>query len=162
MYNSPIQLLSVSSSLQPHGLQHTRLPCPSPTARACSNSCPSCRGCHPAISSSIVPLSSCLQSFPASGSFLMSQLFTSCGHSIGTSASVLPMNIQDWFPLWLVWSLCCPRGSQESSPTTQFKSINSSVLSLLYTPTLTSIHDYWKNYSFDYMDLCWQINVSAF
>ena len=89
-----------------HGLQHTRLPCPSPTPRVCSNSCPLNQWCHPTISSSVIPFSSCLQSFPASGSFQMSQFFASCGQSIGVSAlaSVLPMNIQDWFPLgWTVW-----------------------------------------------------------
>ena len=90
----------VSDSLQPHGLQHTRFPRPSPTPRACSNSCLLSQRCHPTVSSSIVPLSSCLQSFPASGSFLMSQFFTSGGQSIGVSAStsVLPMNTQDWSP----------------------------------------------------------------
>ena len=91
----------MSDSLQPHGLQHTRLPCPSPAPRACSHSHPSSQWCHPAISSSIFPFSSCLQSFPGSGSFPVSQFFTSCGQTIGASASasVLPMNIQDWFPL---------------------------------------------------------------
>ena len=84
-------------------LQHARLPCPSPTPRTCSNSCPSSRWCHPTISSSVVPFSSCLQSFPASGAFPSSQFFTSRGPSIGVSASVsiLPMNIQDWLPLGL-------------------------------------------------------------
>ena len=92
----------VSDSLSPHGLQHTRLPCPSPTPGACSNSCPSSQWCHPTISSSVFPFSACLQSSPASGSFPMSQSFTSDGQSIGASASFLPMNIQDWFPLgWL-------------------------------------------------------------
>ena len=93
----------MSNSLLPHGLQHTSPPCPSPSPRACSNSCPSSRWCHPTISSSVVPFSSFLQSFPASGSFLMNQVFASGGQSIGTSAltSVLPMNIQDWFPLGL-------------------------------------------------------------
>ena len=91
----------VSDSLQPHGLQHFRLPCPSPSPWACSNSRPLSRWCHPTISSSVVPFSSCLLSFPASGSFLMSQLFTSGGQSIGASGSVLPMNIQDWFSLGL-------------------------------------------------------------
>ena len=93
----------VSDSLQPHGLQHARPPCPSPTPGACSNSCPLSWWCHPTISSSIVPFSSCLQSFPASGSFPMSQFFSSGSQSIGVSASasVLPMNIQDWFPLGL-------------------------------------------------------------
>ena len=93
----------MSDSLCPHGLQHARLPCPSPTPGACSNSCPLSQWCHPTISSSIVPFSSCLQSFPGSGSFPMSQFFSSGGQSIGASvlASVLPMNIQDWFPLGL-------------------------------------------------------------
>ena len=89
----------VPSSLRPHGLQHTRPPCPSPFPRACSNSCPLSWWCHTTISSSVVPFSSCLQSCPASEYFPMSQLFTSGGQRIGASASVLPMNIQDWFPL---------------------------------------------------------------
>ena len=93
----------VSNSLWPHGLQHARLPCPSPSPRACSNFCPLSWWCHPTILPSVVPFSSCLQSFPASGSFLMSWLFTSGGQSVGAlaSASVLPVNIQDWFPLGL-------------------------------------------------------------
>ena len=93
----------VSDYLQPHGLQHARLPCPSPSPGACSNSHPVSQWYHPNISSSVVPFSSCLQTFPASGSFQMSQLFASRGQSIGASAStsVLPMNIQDWFPLGL-------------------------------------------------------------
>ena len=91
----------MSSSLQPHRLQHARLPCPSPTPRACSNSCPSSRWCNQTISSSVVPFSSHLQFFPASGSFPLSQFFASGGQTIGTSASVLPMNIQGWFPLEL-------------------------------------------------------------
>ena len=142
----------VSNSLLPHGLQHARPPCPSPTPRVYSNSCLLSWWCHPTILSSVVPFSSCLQSFPASGSFQMNQFFTSGGQSIGVSASatVLPMNIQDWCPLgWKVGSLCHPRDSQESSPTPQFKSINSLALSFLYSPTLTSVHDYWKNDSFD-------------
>ena len=94
---------AVCDSLWPLGLQHARLPCPSPTPRACSNSCPSSRWCHPTISSSVVPFSSGLQCFPASGSFPVSQFFSLGGQSIGASASasVLSMNIQDWFPLWL-------------------------------------------------------------
>ena len=100
-----VQFSSVTQScltLQPHGLQHARLPCPSPTLRACSNSCSSSQWCHPTIWSSVIPFS-CLQSFPVSGSFPMSQVFASGGQSIGVSASasVLPMNIQDWFPLGL-------------------------------------------------------------
>ena len=108
--------------------------------------------CHPTLSSSLVPFSSCLQSFPASGSFPVSQLFTSGGQSIGASASasVLPMNIQDWFPLGLTGLISLQsKNSQESYPTPQFKSINSSALSLIYGPTLTSIYDFWKNHSFD-------------
>ena len=105
---SPVQFSRsvVSDSLWPHESQHTRPPCPSPTPRVYSNSCPSSRWCHPAISSSVIPFSSCPQSFPASGSFPMSQLFTWGGQSIGVSASAsaLPMNIQDWSPLgWTGW-----------------------------------------------------------
>ena len=105
---------------------------PSPTARVYPNLCPLSWWCHPIISSSVIPFSSCPQSFPASGCFLMSQFFTSGSQNIGVSASafVLPMNIQDWFPL-------------------RWTGINSSVLSFLHSPTLTSIHDYWKNHSFD-------------
>ena len=96
----------VSSSFQPHGLQHARLPCPSPTPGAYSNSCLLSWWCHPTISSSVIAFSSCLQSFPASGSFPMSHFFVSGGQNIGVSAStsVLPMNIQDWIPLgWTGW-----------------------------------------------------------
>ena len=94
----------VSNSLWPHGLQHTRLPCSSPTPSTNSNSCLSSRWCHPTISSSVVTFSSCLHSFPASGYFPMSQFFTSGGQNIGASASVLPVNVQDWFPLgWTGW-----------------------------------------------------------
>ena len=93
----------VSDSLRPHRLQHARLPCPSPSPGTCSNSCPVSQWCHPAILFSVVPFSSCLRSLPASGSFLMSWLFTSGGQSIRASASVLPMNIQDWLPLGIEW-----------------------------------------------------------
>ena len=113
-FSSPWQLFSsvqfsclvVSNSLRPHELQHTRPPCPSPTLGVHSNSCPSSRWCHPAISSSVVPFSSCPQSLPALKSFQMSQLFTWGGQSIGVSASAsfLPMNTQDWSPLgWTAW-----------------------------------------------------------
>ena len=144
----------VSDSLRPHRLQHTRFPYPSQTPGACSNFRPSSWWCYPPISSSVIPFASCLQSFPASGFFLMNQLLASDSQSIGASISDLPMNIQDWFPLGLmVWAPCSPRDSQESSPTPQFKSFHSfehpKVLSFLYGPTLTSIHDYWKNHSFD-------------
>ena len=113
----------VSNSLRSHGLQHARPPCPLPTLRACSNSCPSCWWCRPTISSSVVPFSSCLQSFPASGSFTMGQFFTSGGPSTGasSSASVLPVNIQDWFYLgWTGWvSLQSKRLSRVSNITVQ-------------------------------------------
>ena len=143
----------MSNSLRPHGLQHARLPCSSTTPRAYSNSCPLSRWCHPTISSSVIPFSSYLQSFPASGSFPMNQFFASGGQSIGVSASasVLPMNIQDCFPLGkrTGWFPCSPWDSQESFLTPQFKSISSSVLSYLYIPTRTSIHDCEKTHSFD-------------
>ena len=101
--NTCCSVIQSCLTLIPHGQQHARLPCPSLSPGVCSNSCPSSRWCHPTISSSVVPFSSCLPSFPASGSFLMSQLFASSGESIGgsASASVLPMNIQDWLPLGL-------------------------------------------------------------
>ena len=120
---------SVSSdSLWPQGLQHTRPPCPSPTPGACSNSCPSSRQCHPTIPSSVVPFFSCLQSFPVPGSFQMSQFFTSCGQSIGVSAStsVLPMNTQDWSPLgWTSWISLQSKGLSRilSSTTVQKRQI---------------------------------------
>ena len=103
----------MTDSLGPHGLQHSRPPCPSPTPGVYSNSCPRSQWCHPSISSSVIPFSSCLQSFPASGSFPMSQFFASSGQSIGvsTSTSVLPMNIQDWFPLgWTGWIFLQSKG----------------------------------------------------
>ena len=142
----------VSNTLWPHGPHHTRPPCPSPTPGVYSNSCPLSQWCHPIISSSVIPFSYLFQSFPASGSFQMSQFFASDGQSIGVSAtaSVLPMNTQYWSPLeGLVGSLWSLRDSQESSPTPQFKSINSMALSLFHSPTLTFIHDYWKNHSLD-------------
>ena len=148
----PVQFsLSVmSDSLWPHGLLHARLPCPSSIPRVCSNSCPSSRWCHPTLSSSVLPFSSCPQSFPASGSFPMNQFFTSGGQSIGLSASVLPVNIQDWFPLGLSGLISLQsKGLSRVSSTPQFKSINSSALSFLYSPTLTSIYNYWKNHNFD-------------
>ena len=116
----------------------------------------------PNNSSSIVRFSSCLQSFPASGFCLMNQLFTSGGQSIGASASVLLMNIQGWFSLELTGLISwLSKGSQESSAAPEFESINSLACSLLCGPILTSIHDYWESHSFDYMDLCWQSDVSA-
>ena len=142
----------MSDSLWPHELQHTRPPCPSPSPGVHSNSRPSSQWCHPDISSSLLPFASCPQSLPASESFPMSQLFASGGQSTGVSAlaSFLPRNSQGWSLLeWLVGSPCSPRDSQESSPTPQFKSINSSVLSFLHSPTLTSTYDHWKNHSLD-------------
>ena len=144
MYNSSVQFSRsvMSNSLRPYESQHTRPPCPSPTPGVRSDSRSSSRWCHPAISSSVVPFSSCRQSLPASGYFPMSQLFTWGGQSTEVSAlaSFLPKNTQDLSPLeWTGWSPCSPRDSQESSPTPQFKSINSSVLSFLHSPTLTSI-----------------------
>ena len=115
----------MSDSLPPHEPQHARPTCPSPTPGVYPNPCPWGWWCHPTILSSVVPFSH-LQSFPALGSFQMSQFFASCDQSIGSSAStsVLPMNTQDWLPLgWPGWISCSPRDSQESSPTPQFKSI---------------------------------------
>ena len=152
----------MSNSLQ---LQHTRILCPPLSPRLCSNTYPLSRWSYLTIPSSAVPLSFGLQSFPASGPFLITWLFASGGQSIRASAStsVLSVNIQDWFPLGLTGLISCsPINSQESSQVSQFESINSLVLRLLYGPTLTSIHDYWKNHSFDYMDHCWQSDVSAF
>ena len=115
LYFQSIRMLSsysvVSDSLRPHGLQHARLPCPSPPPRACSISCPLSWWCHPTNSFPIVPFSSCLQFFPVSGSFQMSQFYTSGGQSIEASASVLPMNIQSWFPLgWTGWIFLQSKG----------------------------------------------------
>ena len=140
----------VSDSLWPHELQHTRPPCPSPGPRVYPSSCPFSQWCHPTISSSFVPFSSCSQSFPTSGSFQMSQLFSSGGQNIGVSAStsVLPMNTQDWSPLgWTGWISLQSKGlSRVFSNTTVQKH---QFFSLLYSPTLTSIHDHWKNHSLD-------------
>ena len=142
----------VSDSLWSHELQHARPPCPSPSPGVHSDSCPLSPWCHPAISSSVVPFSSCPQSLPASESFPMSQLFTWGVQSTGASAlpSFLPKKSQVDLPQnGLVGSPCSPRDSQESSPAPQFKCINSSALNLLHSPTLTSIHGHWKNHSLD-------------
>ena len=149
---SSVQLLSlVRLFLMPWTSAH-QASGPSSTPGVYSNSSPLSRWCPTTISSSVVPFFFHLQSFPASGSSQMSQLFTPGGQSIGVSAStsVLPMNTQDWSPLgWTGWSPCSPGDSQESSPIPQFKSINSLALSFLYSRTLTSICDYWKNHSLD-------------
>ena len=153
---SPTQLCP--KSLWPHGLQQARLVCPSPSPGACSNSCPLSHWCHLAISSSIIPFSSCLQSFPTSGSFLMSWLFTPDGQSIGVSASasVLPMSILGQFPLGLPGLISLQsKGLSRVFFRTTVESFNSSVLSLHYGSTFTSIHE-WENHSFDYMDFCRQ------
>ena len=167
-------------ALQHYELQHTRLPCPSLSPRVHSNSCPLSQWCHPTISSSVAPFSFS-QSFPASGSFPMSQLFTSGGQSTGASASawVFAMNIHGWFPLGLTGLISLkskglsrvfstttfqkhqfyPRDSRVFSGTTVLKH---RPFSLFYGPALTSVHDYWKNHRFDYMDLCQQSDVSLF
>ena len=157
--------LVVSNSLWPLGLQHTRLPCPSPSPGACSNSCPLTQWGHPNILPSVFPFSSCLQSFPVSRSFL-SWLFASGGQSIGASALasiLLPMNIQGWFPLG--W--------------TGLISLQSKGLSRVFSNTTVQKHQFFatqhslwsnshihtrllKSHNFDYMDLCWQSNVSVF
>ena len=140
-----------SDALWPHGLQHARLPCPSPTPGVYSNSCPLSWWCNPTISSSVTPFSSCLQSFPASGSFQMSQFFASSSQSIGASAStsVLPMNIR-CYPLELTGLISLlSKGLSRVFSNTTVQKHNSSVLSFHYGPTLTSIHDYRKNYSFN-------------
>ena len=155
----------VSNSLWPHGLQHTRLPCSSPTPRACSNSCPSSQWCHPTILSSVIPFSSCLQSFPASGSFPMSQFFTNCGQSIeaSASASVLPKNIQGWFPSGLtdLSSLLSKLLSRVFSTTIVWKHLFFTTQPSLWSNSHTHT---WllKKQSFDDKDLCQQSNVSSF
>ena len=138
---------------------------PSQSPRVCSNSSPLSQWSHPTILSSVIPFSSCLQSFPASGSFPMSWLFTSGGQNTGSSpsASVLPMSIRGWFPLGLKGlNSLQSKGFLRVFSNTTVQSTNSAALSLLYNPTLTSVHDYWKNHSFDYMEFCWQSDVSAF
>ena len=149
----------VSDSLRLHALPHTRLPYPPLSPRVCSNSCPLSRWCHPTISSSVAPFSSI---FPSIRVFSNESVLCIRWPSIGASAPVLPMFRVDFLWDWLVWSPCSPRDSQESSPAPQLESITSLALSLLYSPTSTSIYDYWKNQSFDFMDLCWQSDVSAF
>ena len=140
-----------SNSWQPHGLQHARPPCHSPTPEACSNSCSWSQWCHPIISSSVIPISSRLRSVPATGSFQMSQFFFRWSKYWSLSFSISPSKeysgLISFKIYWL--DLLAVQGTQESSPTSQFKNINSLALSLLYGPTLTSIHDYWKNHSFN-------------
>ena len=144
-FSSVVQLCLI---LRPHGLQHARPPCPSPTPGVYSNSCPLSQWCHPTFSSSVNPFYSCLQSFPASG--LMSQFFASGGQSTGVSAStsVFPINTQDSSPLgWTGWISLQSKGLSRvfSNITVQKHQFSTQP----YSPTLTSIHDYWKNHSFD-------------
>ena len=142
----------VSNSLRPHESQHARPPCPSPTPGVYPNSCPLSWWCHPATSASVVPFSSCPQSFPASGAFQMSQLFASGGQSIGVSAStsVLPMNTQDWSPLgWTGWISLQSKGHSRvfSNTTVQKHQFFSAQLSSQSNSHI--IHDHWKNHSLD-------------
>ena len=158
-------VLSVCNSLWSHEQHHVRLPCPSPTPWVYSNSCTLSQSYHPTISSSGIPFSSHLQYCPASQSFQMSQFFASGGQIIGVSASAsgLPINIQNWFPLgWTGWIFLQFKELSRVFSTPQFKCINSLRISFLYSPTLASVHDSWRNHSIDYMDLCWQSNVSPF
>ena len=147
------------TSLWPHGLQHTSLPCPSLSPEICSNSCPLTQWCHPSVSSAVIPISSCPQSFPASGSFPMIWLFDQvASQSIRASAlaSVLPMKIWSWFPLGLtglISSLSKGLSSVFFNTTVQKLQFFSTQPSLW--STLTSVHDYWRNHSFDY-------DISAF
>ena len=141
----------VSNSLWPYGLQHARLPCTSPTPEACWNSCPLSWWCHPTISSSIFPFC-CLQSFSELECFLANQLFPLRGQIIGASASasVPPMNIQDLFPLGMTGLIpLLSKGLSGVFSNTTVQKHQFFGLNLLYGPTLTSIHDYWKNHSFD-------------
>ena len=135
----------MSDSLWPRGLQHARPPCPSPTPRICSNSCPLSRWCHPTISSSVVPFSSCLQSFPASRYFQMSQFFASGGQSVGfsASASVFPMSIQDWFPSgWTGWI-----------------SLQSKGLSRVFSNTTVQKHQFFSAQLYIYVYIIYKVNI---
>ena len=159
--NCSVKFSSVAQScltLWRHGPEHARPPCLTSTLEVYPNSCPFSRWCHPTISSSVVPFSSCPQSFPASGSlqpfnlFNQGQLFAPGGQCIGVSDStlVLPMTTQDWFPLgWTGWIFLNSKGLSRVFSNTTVQGINSSVLSFLYSSTLTSIHDHWKSHSFD-------------
>ena len=152
----------MSNSIWPHGLQHTKLPRPSLSPRVCSNSFPLSQWCHPTISSSAEPFSSCLQSFPTSGSFPVSQFFE-LGGPKHWSFSFSPSNEYsglisfriDWFDLLAV------HGTLKSPPALQFEGINSSAHILHHGPTLTFIHDYWKKHSFAYVNLCLKSYVFA-
>ena len=149
--NIPPLLLShsvMSSSLRLHDYSTPGLPL---SPGVCSKSCPLSEWCYLTISSSAALFSFCLQSCPASGSFPVSWLFSSNGQTIGASAlaSVFPVNIQGWFPLELIGLILLQFEDYQESHTTQFESINSLTLSVLYGPTVSSIYYYWKNHSFD-------------
>ena len=153
----------MSNSLRPHGLQHTRPPCPSPSARVCASSLH--WWCHPAISSSDALFSFCPQSFPASGTFPMSWLFASGDQNTGASTptSVFPVNIQGWSPLRFTGlvSLLCKGLSSVFSSTTVWRHQFFGFY-FLYSPDLTTIHEHWEDHSLDYMDLSQQSNTTAF
>ena len=153
----------MSDPSRPQGLQHAGLPCPSPSPGVCPSSGPLNRWCHPTISFFVALFSFWLQSFPAWGSFPVSQLFESGGQSIGASASAsfLPKNIQGWFPLGLT-DLISLLSKGLSRVFSKFKSISSSILCLLYGPNLTSVYNHWQDHSSDYMDLGWQSDVFSF
>ena len=147
---SSVQSLSRIDSLRPHELQHVKPPCPSPTHGVHPNPCPSSRWCHPTISSSVIPFSSHLQSFPGSGLFK----WVSSSHQVAkvlefsASTSVRPMNTQDWSSLgWTGWISLQSKGLSRVFSNTTVQKYHSSVLSFLYSPTLISIHDHWKNHS---------------
>ena len=152
----------MSYSLQPHESQHARPPCPSPAPEVYPNSCPLSRWCHQTISSSVVPFSSCPQSLPASESLQMSQLFAWGGQSIWVTASalVLPTNTQDWSLGWTGWISLQSKGLSRVFSNNAVQ--NHQLFSAQLSPPLKSIHDHWKNHSLDWMDVCWQSNVSAF
>ena len=153
-----------------YGLQHTRPPCPSPTPGACSDSCPSSLWCHPTISTSVVPFSSCLQSFPASASFPMCWLFTSSGQSIPAlaSASVLPMNIQGWFPLGLIGLILLSKGLSRvfSSTTVQKHQFFGTRVLLNFRLILNSHIHTWlleksRMYTWSYYNVICQLYINS-
>ena len=152
----------MSNSLQSHASQHAKLPCPSLSPKVCYDSCPLNWRCYLTIFPSAA-LFFCFQSFPASWSFPMSHLFASGNQSIGASASIFPMNVHGWFPLGLSGLI----SFQSKGPPRVFSSTTIwrhqfFCTQLFLWPNSQTIHDCWKSHSFDYMDLCWQINVSAF
>ena len=155
----------MSNSLQPHELLHSRLPCLPPSPWVCSNPCPVSQWCHPTISSSVVPFSFHLWSFPASGSFQMSQFFAAGGQIIRASASVLPVNIQNWFHLGLTGLIDFLVAQGTLKSLLQHHSSKTSILqhSAFFMVQLPQLYmTDGKNHSFDYVDLCWQSGISAF